>query len=277
MRQETDDAAALLPETAEAGGPVAEPMRRETNDAAAPLPETDGPAAEPMRRETDDAAALLPETAETDGPAAEPTWRETDDAAAPLPETEPAQSPPRPARGRRYEAFLVRAGEELVAWLKTFASAAVYATLIVTFGFQVARVEGKSMEPTLHDQDRLIVNKAIYKFFGDPRPGDIVMHYFPGDPDKSFVKRIIAEAGDTVRIEDGKVYVNEVPFPDAIPPEFRSREDYGPEVVQDAYYFVMGDHRNNSSDSRTWGQVPKKYIVGKVQIRWWPLTAATLF
>ncbi len=298
MRQDTDDAAALLPEPVEPGGPDAEPMQRETDDAAAPpetaepggpaaepmrqdtddalLPEPGGPAVEPMRRETDDAAAP-PETAEPGGPAAEPTWRETDDAAAPAPETEPAQSPPRPARGRRYEAFLVRAGEELVAWLKTFASAAVYATLIVTFGFQVARVEGKSMEPTLHDQDRLIVNKAIYKFFGDPRPGDIVMHYFPGDPDKSFVKRIIAEAGDTVRIEDGKVYVNEVPFPDAIPPEFRSREDYGPEVVQDAYYFVMGDHRNNSSDSRTWGQVPKKYIVGKVQIRWWPLTAATLF
>ena len=174
-------------------------------------------------------------------------------------------------------AFLVRAGEELVAWLKTFASAAVYATLIVTFGFQVARVEGKSMEPTLEDQDRLIVNKAIYRFFEDPQPGDIVMHYYPADPDKSFVKRIIAEAGDTVRIEDGTVYVNEVPFPDAIPPQYRSHEDYGPEVVQDAYYFVMGDHRNNSSDSRTWGQVPKKYIVGKVQLRWWPLTDATLF
>ena len=193
------------------------------------------------------------------------------------------EAPPRvpeslePTRGRRYEAFLVRVGEELVAWLKTFASAAVYATLIVTFGFQVARVEGKSMEPTLEDQDRLIVNKAIYKFFEDPQPGDIVMHYYPADPDKSFVKRIIAEAGDTVRIEDGEVYVNEVPFPDAIPPEFRSHEDYGPEVVQDAYYFVMGDHRNNSSDSRTWGQVPKKYIVGKVQLRWWPLTDAKMF
>ncbi|MYN67704.1 MAG: signal peptidase I [Acidobacteria bacterium] len=180
-------------------------------------------------------------------------------------------------RRPRYEAFLVRAGEELVAWLKTLASAAVYATLIVTFGFQVARVEGKSMQPTLEDQDRLIVNKAIYKFFEDPQPGDIVMHYYPVDPDKSFVKRIIAEAGDTVRIEDGQVYVNEVLFPVAIPPEFRSREDYGPEVVQDAYYFVMGDHRKSSSDSRTWGQVPKKYIVGKVQLRWWPLTDAELF
>ena len=105
------------------------------------------------------------------------------------------------------------------------------------------------MEPTLLDQDRLIVNKAIYKFFEDPQPGDIVMHYYPADPDKSFVKRIIAAAGDTVRIEDGSVYVNEVAFPDAIPPEYRSHEDYGPEVVQDAYYFVMGDHRSNSSDS----------------------------
>lgn len=190
------------------------------------------------------------------------------------------QDPDVPAaqtRGPRYEAFLVRAGEELVALLKTLASAAVYATLIVTFGFQVARVEGKSMQPTLEDQDRLIVNKAIYKFFEDPQPGDIVMHYYPVDPDKSFVKRIIAEAGDTVRIEDGQVYVNEVLFPVAIPPEFRSREDYGPEVVQDAYYFVMGDHRKSSSDSRTWGQVPKKYIVGKVQLRWWPLTDATVF
>ena len=73
-------------------------------------------------------------------------------------------------------------GDEIVAWVKTFASAAVYATLIVTFGFQVARVEGKSMEPTLQDQDRLIVNKATYRFFGEPEVGDIVMLYYPRDP-----------------------------------------------------------------------------------------------
>jgi signal peptidase I len=174
--------------------------------------------------------------------------------------------------------LLHRVGEELLAWIKTFASAAIYATLIVTFGFQVARVEGKSMEPTLQDQDRLIVNKAVYQFFGDPQPGDIVMLYYPRDPDKSFVKRIVAKEGDTVRIEEGQVFVNEVPLPDTfVPPEFRSRENHGPEVVQESYYFVMGDHRNNSSDSRHWGQVPKKYVIGKVQLRWWPLSEATLF
>lgn len=183
---------------------------------------------------------------------------------------------PQPIARRR--SLLWRVGEELFTWLKTFASAAVYATLIVTFGFQVARVEGRSMEPTLQDQDRLIVNKAAYQFFGEPQPGDIVMLYYPRDPDKSFVKRIVAKEGDTVRIENGQVFVNEVPQPDLhVPPEFRSFENHGPEVVQESYYFVMGDHRNNSSDSRHWGQVPQKYIIGRVQLRWWPLTSARLF
>ena len=181
-------------------------------------------------------------------------------------------------RRSRRAAIAARTREEIVAWIKTFASAAVYATLIVTFGFQVARVEGKSMEPTLADQDRLIVNKAAYRFFGLPEPGDIVMLYYPRDPDKSFVKRVIAQEGDSVRIEDGRVYVNEVLLSDDyVPPHFRSHENHGPEVVREAHYFVMGDHRNNSSDSRHWGQVPERYVIGKVQLRWWPLTTATLF
>ena len=167
--------------------------------------------------------------------------------------------------------------DELIAWFKTLASAAVYATLIVTFGVQVARVEGQSMAPTLADQDRLIVNKFAYRI-GIPRRGDIVMLYYPINPDKSFVKRVIAEEGDTVRIVDGRVYVNDVPMDDSfVPPEFRSHDDYGPEVVKEGYYFVMGDHRNNSSDSRHWGLVPKKYIIGKVQLRWWPLPHARVF
>jgi signal peptidase I len=167
--------------------------------------------------------------------------------------------------------------DEAVAWVKTLASAAVYATLIVTFGFQVARVEGQSMAPTLADQDRLIVNKLTYRW-GVPRRGDIVMLYYPLNPDKSFVKRVIAEEGDQVRIVDGRVFVNDVPMQDDfVPPEYRSHDDFGPSVVPEGYYFVMGDHRNNSSDSRHWGFVPKKYIIGKVQLRWWPIPTAHIF
>jgi signal peptidase I len=167
--------------------------------------------------------------------------------------------------------------DELLAWFRTLLSAAVYATLIVTFGFQVARVEGHSMAPTLEDQDRLIVNKLAYRL-GPPRRGDIVMLYYPRDPDKSFVKRVIAEESDIVKIEDGRVYVNDVPMDDSfVPLEYRSHEDQEPMQVAEGYYYVMGDHRNNSSDSRHWGEVPKKYIIGKVQLRWWPIPHATLF
>ena len=167
--------------------------------------------------------------------------------------------------------------DEFFAWVRTLASAAVYATLIVTFGFQVARVEGLSMAPTLADQDRLIVNKLRYRLTS-PQRGDIVMLYYPLNPDKSFVKRVIAEEGDTVRVVDGRVYVNDVPVPDEqVPPEYRSHDDWGPQVIPEGYYFVMGDHRNNSSDSRHWGFVPKKYIIGKVQVRWWPVPQARVF
>jgi signal peptidase I len=170
-----------------------------------------------------------------------------------------------------------RIGEETLAWLKTLASAAVYATLIVTFGFQVARVEGQSMAPTLEDQDRLIVNKLAYRL-GEPHVGDIVMLYYPLNPNKSFVKRVIAEEGDQVRVVDGRVSRNDVPMDDAfVPAEYRSHDDWGPQVVPEGYYFVMGDHRNNSSDSRHWGFVPKKYIIGKVQLRWWPIPQARIF
>jgi signal peptidase I len=181
------------------------------------------------------------------------------------------------ASGRTARVRLAQVQEELVAWIKTLTSAAVYAILIVTFGFQVARVEGQSMAPTLEDQDRLIVNKFVYRI-GEPRRGDIVMLYYPVDPNKSFVKRVIAEENDTVRIVDGQVYVNDVPLrDDYVPSEYRSHDDWGPTVIRPGYYFVMGDHRNNSSDSRHWGEVPKKYIIGKVQLRWWPVPTARIF
>ena len=166
---------------------------------------------------------------------------------------------------------------EFVAWASTLAQATVYATLVVTFGVQVARVEGQSMAPTLADQDRLIVNKLSYQL-GAPQRGDIVMLYYPLDPDKSYVKRVIAEEGDAVRVVDGRVYVNDVPMrDDFVSAEYRSHDDWGPQVIPEGYDFVMGDHRNGSSDSRHWGFVPKKYIIGKVSIRWWPVPHARVF
>ena len=220
------------------------------------------------------------DAAEGIAPATEPP---SDHAVAPLFAQQGGSSEDadmRPAIDDRRAVFMRRLGiwgDELVAWFKTLASAAVYATLIVTFGFQVARVEGLSMAPTLADQDRLIVNKLAYRI-GEPRRGDIVMLYYPIDPDKSFVKRVIAEEGDQVRIVDGRVFVNDVPMQDDfVAPEYRSHDDFGPTVIPEGYYFVMGDHRNNSSDSRHWGFVPKKYIIGRVQIRWWPIPTAHLF
>ena len=167
--------------------------------------------------------------------------------------------------------------EELVIVFRTLTSAAVYALLIVTFVGQVARVEGTSMAPTLQDQDRLVVNKLIYRFSA-PQRGEVVMLNYPEDPDKSFVKRLIGEPGDVIRIVDGRVFVNDVALLDPfVPPEFRGHDDYGPFAVPLGYYFVMGDHRNMSSDSRHWGPVPKRYIVGKVQLRWWPIPSADVF
>ena len=201
------------------------------------------------------------------------------DPGAPAPGFPPAPPPVIVKHAVPLRHTMARVGEELVAWFKTLVSAAVYATLIVTFGFQVARVEGHSMAPTLEDQDRLIVNKLEYWLPNhDPAIGDIVMLLYPNDPDKSFVKRVVAGPGDTIRSVNGRVYRNDEPLPDDfIPEEYRQYDTWGPEIIPEGYYFVMGDHRNNSSDSRHWGYVPKKYIIGRVQLRWWPISDARMF
>jgi signal peptidase I len=177
----------------------------------------------------------------------------------------------------RDEPAFTRFRNEVVAWLKTLISAAVYATIIVTFGFQVARVQGESLRPTLNDHDRLIVNKLVY-LWHDPQYGDVVMHYWPDDPRKTFVKRIVAVEGDTIRSAAGRIYRNGALLDESfISPQFRMDDTWGPIAVKRGYYFVLGDHRNDSSDSRAWGEVPKKYIIGKIQLRWWPLNDARFF
>lgn len=177
----------------------------------------------------------------------------------------------------QHSSRLRRISGAVVLWGRTLTSAAVYATLIVTFGFQVARVEGRSMEPTLHDQDRLVVNKLAYQLH-NPEVGDVVMLLHPGNPGQTLVKRVVAAPGDTVGFREGVVVRNGiVADEDFVSVDLRSFEDRTPVVVPEGFYFVLGDHRNNSSDSRTFGPVPKKYILGRIQIRWWPFVDAKSF
>lgn len=139
-----------------------------------------------------------------------------------------------------------------------------------TLGFVVARVEGRAMASTIDNGDRLIVNTWSYVSTA-PQRGDIVMMRYPRDPSKSFVKRVIGVGGDVVRIDDGRVLVNDVtldePYVDA---GARSHDTTAPQTIPAGFYYVLGDRRNNSSDSRAWGLVPHANIVGRVAWRWWP-------
>jgi signal peptidase I len=152
--------------------------------------------------------------------------------------------------------------------------ALIVRTFIVSSVVQTARVEGQAMMPTLADGDRLFVNKAAYRSRA-PRHGEIVMFYYPLNPDKTFVLRVLAEPGDQVKIVRGRVHLNELPLEEPyVPRDYRSHENWGPEVIPEGYYFLLADNRGNASDSRHWRWVPKRYIVGRIAFRWWPLSRA---
>lgn len=169
---------------------------------------------------------------------------------------------------------------EMRSLLRDIIFAGLIAVLIVVFVVQPVRVEGQSMMPKLHDQDRIFVNKFIYplrEWMGDKEPikrGDIVVLLFPDDPSKSYIKRVVGLPGEEVNIEDGKLFINgeeiKEPYLDT---EFLSRDSLPtPTRVKDHHYFVMGDNRRNSSDSRYWGLVPEKYIYGQAIFRYYPFT-----
>ena len=156
--------------------------------------------------------------------------------------------------------------------------AILIATFIVFFLVRPVRVEGESMKPKLQDRDRIFVNQIVYtmrEWFGDKQPikrGDIVVLYYPRDPSKSYIKRVIGLPGEDVSIENGKLYINGVlqtePY---LPPEAIAEYHRPPtnEHVDEHHYFVMGDNRNYSSDSRDWKLVPEKYIYGKAMFRYY--------
>jgi signal peptidase I len=163
--------------------------------------------------------------------------------------------------------------------------AAVTAILIVVFVVQPVKVEGTSMLPRLHDGERIFVNKFVYALDGWPTEnhsigrsierGDIVVFWYPNDPNKSFIKRVIGVPGDSVRIdENGRVFINgQVVEEKYLSPDYTRRPTPMPPTnVKDHYYFVMGDNRDHSNDSRTWGLVPEKYIYGEACFRYWPLS-----
>jgi signal peptidase I len=162
-------------------------------------------------------------------------------------------------------------------WIHVLLVAAGCVVLIGTYGIRIVEVTGVSMAPTLSDGDRMIVDEFDYEL-GDPQVGDIVVLYYPVNPTHLFIKRVIAAEGDTVRVTNGRAYVNgQLIRDDYVPASFRSHDDLEFENVAPGHYFVMGDHRNDSFDSREWGLVPRRYILGKARMRWWPIQRAAIF
>jgi signal peptidase I len=151
--------------------------------------------------------------------------------------------------------------------------------VFVLFGVFVVQpvvVEGTSMVPELHDGERLLVNKLVYYKIGSVswghlERGDIVVFWYPREPDKSYVKRIIGLPGETVEVRNGKVIIDGRELnEDYLDTEHnKSLPSFPVKKVEEHYYFVMGDNRDNSSDSRYWGLVPEKYIYGKAFFRYW--------
>ncbi|MEE8349130.1 MAG: signal peptidase I [Acidobacteriota bacterium] len=153
---------------------------------------------------------------------------------------------------------------------KDIVVAALGAILIVIFVIQPVKVEGTSMEPRLQPQDRLFVNKFVY-YLSDVRRGDIVVFWYPRDRSKSFIKRVVGLPGDKVEIRSGMVLVNGQRLLEPYLPEWSDLGSHPLEVIPPRHYFVMGDHRNSSSDSREWGTVPRQNIFGEAVFRYWPL------
>jgi len=189
-----------------------------------------------------------------------------DQAAAPGTDLSPESLAPAPVPPRKADGLRLLLRDLLVA--------TAIAILIVVFLYQPVRVEGTSMLPRLDDQDRLFINKFVYRFTAIER-GDVVVFHYPRDPEKSYIKRVIALPGDRLRIDHGTVWLNGQPQSEPyVPEEYRDSVSYPEIVIPAGSYFMMGDHRCISSDSRTFGPVEHSFIYGKAAFVYWPASDA---
>ncbi len=181
-----------------------------------------------------------------------------------LPDAPPA-APVRPA--------VAAASFGPVSLLRDILVSILLAIVLIVFIYQPVKVEGTSMMPGLTDQERIFINKYTYKLgAGSVERGDLVVFHYPYDPTQSYIKRVIAGPGDTVQIDEGVVFVNSHKLDEPyVPVEYRDNVSVRKEAVPKDHYFVLGDHRSSSNDSRVWGFVDRKEIYGKAVFVYWPL------
>src|ERR1700745_274110 len=159
----------------------------------------------------------------------------------------------------------------LAVWLRDLVISLAISAIIIIFLYQPVKVEGTSMMPSLDDQERIFVNKFTYRWEPIERAA-IVVFRDPRDPSKSYIKRVIGVAGDRIRIDDGRVYVNDRLLGEPYVPSRYTDERSYPEVfVPVNTYYLLGDHRTMSDDSRDFGPVDERYIYGKAVFGYWPV------
>ncbi len=160
---------------------------------------------------------------------------------------------------------------ELRGWVRDLAVAVTLAMVIIVFLYQPVKVEGTSMAPLLSDQERIFINKFVYRFEPIER-GDVIVFWYPLDHSKSFIKRVIGLPGETIELRRGRLYIDGKEINEVyVPPSFFDGTSYGPLQIPQGNYFVMGDHRDSSNDSRMFGTVSRDYIYGKAVFAYWPV------
>jgi signal peptidase I len=168
-------------------------------------------------------------------------------------------------------ATTIRVGTGIGVWVRDLIISLAISAFVIIFLYQPVKVEGVSMMPSLEDQERIFVNKFVYRLEPIER-GDIVVFRYPRDPSKSYIKRVIGIAGDRIRIDGGQVYVNDEALgEDYVPPAYTDSRSYPETTVPEHHFFVLGDHRSMSSDSREFGPVSQSLIYGKAVFGYWPM------